>query len=211
MHKAIPFVIAAAALGCQLAYAQAQAPKGAVVVASEAGKVAMVGVVDVTATVVAINATSRVVTLKGEKGRTMDVVCGDEVKNFAQIRVGDQVKASYMESLTLDLKKTNAKTDATGTAAAVRAEPGAKPAGAVGREITVLADVVAVDQKNSTISLKGPAGNVVELKVKNQDHFKVVKVGDQVEAVYTQALAVAVTPAPKAEAKKPAAKAETKK
>ena len=92
---------------------------------------------------------------------------------------------------------------------APRRAPG--PRARSGREITVLADVVAVDPKKSTVSLKGPAGNVVELKVQNQDHFKVVKVGDQVEAVYTQALAVAVTPAPKAEAKKTAPKAETKK
>jgi hypothetical protein len=43
---------------------------------------------------------------------------------------------------------------------------------------------------------------VVELKVRNQDHFKVVKKGDQVQAVYSEALAIAVTPAPKPDAKK---------
>jgi hypothetical protein len=86
--------------------------------------------------------------------------------------------------------------------AAVRAAPGARPAGALGREITLRADVVDVDPKNSTISLKGPRGNVVDLKVQNPDHFKVVKKGDQVEVVYTEAVAVAVTPAPKADAKK---------
>jgi hypothetical protein len=41
--------------------------------------------------------------------------------------------------------------------------------------------------------------------VQNQDHFKVVKVGDQVEAVYTEALALAVSPAAKSAA--PAKKA----
>jgi len=61
--------------------------------------------------------------------------------------------------------------------------------------------VVAVDPKKSTITLKGPAGNVVDLKVRNPDHFKVVKKGDQVEAVYSEALAVTVTPVPKPEAK----------
>lgn len=202
MRKTIPFVIAATALGCQFAYAQPKAPQGAVVVASEPGKVAVVGVVEVTATVVGINALSRVVTLKGAQGRIVEIVCGDEVKNFAQIRIGDRVTVSYQEALTLELKKTRAPVDASGAAVAVRAAPGSRPAGAVGREITVLADVVAVDPKKSTISLKGPGGNVVVLKVQNKDHFKVVKKGDQVEAVYSQALAVAVTPAPKAAGKK---------
>ena len=84
----------------------------------------------------------------------------------------------------------------------MRAAPGSKPAAAAGREITVLADVVAVDPAKSIISLKGPRGNIVDLEVHNPDHFKVVKKGDQVEAVYTEALAVAVTPALKSESKK---------
>ncbi|HSQ02399.1 MAG TPA: hypothetical protein VLN59_00100, partial [Burkholderiales bacterium] len=67
--------------------------------------------------------------------------------------------------------------------------------------VTVLADVVAVDPKKSIISLRGPQGSIVDLKVRNQDHFKVVNVGDQVEAVYSEALAVAVTPAPKGASK----------
>jgi len=202
MHKAIPFIIAAIALGCPLAHAQPKAPQRSTVVASEPGKAVAVSVVEATATVVGINTATRTVTLKGADGRVVDVVCGDEVKNFAQISVGDNVKVSYQEALTLELKKTRAPLAASSTTSEVRAEPGARPAGAVGREITVLADVVAVDPKKSTISLKGPAGNVVELKVRNQDHFKVVKKGDQVEAVYSEALAVAVTPVPKPEAKK---------
>jgi len=35
----------------------------------------------------------------------------------------------------------------------------------------------------------------MDLKVRNPDHFKVVKKGDQVEATYSQAIAIAVTPA----------------
>jgi hypothetical protein len=42
----------------------------------------------------------------------------------------------------------------------------------------------------------------VDLKVQNQDHFKVVKQGDQVEVVYTEAVAVAVTPASQPAGKK---------
>ena len=207
MHKAIPFIVAAIALGCQAAYAQPKAPQAGAVVASEPGKAAAMAAVEINATVVAVNAATRTVTLKGPKGRTVDVVCGDEVKNFAQIKVGDDVKVAYLEAITMELKKTKAPLDASVAADAARAAPGARPAGAVAREVTILADVVGVDPKASTISLKGPQGNVVELKVKNQDHFKVVKKGDQVEVVYSQALAIAVTPAPK----KAAPKAEAKK
>lgn len=202
MSRTIPFIVAAMAFGFQLAYAQPKAPQGAVVVSSEPGKAAVVTVAEATATVVEINKSTRVVTLKDAHGHTLDVACGDEVKNFAQIHVGDDVKVSYKEALTLELKKTRAPLKASATVATVSAEPGSQPAGATGVEITVLADVVAVDPKKSIISLKGPAGNVIDLKVNNPDQFKVVKKGDQVEAVYSQAMAVAVTPVPKHEGKK---------
>ena len=117
--------------------------------------------------------------------QTFDVVAGDEVKNFDQIKVGDVVTAKYVEALTLELKKTTVKPDVKADAAAVAAAPGGKPGGAVGAQITAIATVVGIDQANSTISLKGPKGKVVALKVKNQDHFKVVKMGDQVEVKYT--------------------------
>jgi hypothetical protein len=202
MYKLISLVFVAAMMAALPVQAQQSPMKGGTVVASEPGKAAMVSVAEITATVVAIDKGSRTVTLKGPKGNSVDVVAGEQVKNFDQIRVGDQVNVRYEEALTLELKKTKAPLDAKGEVAGVRAAPGSRPAGAVGREITVLADVVAVDQKKSIISLKGPRGNVVDLKVRNQDHFKVVKKGDQVEAVYTEALAISVTPAPKAAAKK---------
>jgi len=202
MRKAILLVIAAFAFGPQAALGQKLSAEGAVVVASEPGKAAIVSMEEITATVVAIDKATRTVTLKGPQGRSVDVIAGDAVKNFDQIRVGDGVVARYQEALTLELKKAKAPGGATETAVLARAKLGERPAGVAGREITVLADVVAVDPKKSIISLKGPRGNIIDLKVRNPDHFKVVKVGDQVEAVYTEALAVAVTPAPKAAGKK---------
>jgi hypothetical protein len=74
------------------------------------------------------------------------------------------------------------------------------------RQVTVLADVIGVDPKKKTITLRGPKGNVVTLDVHNPDQFKVVKKGDQVEATYTEAVAVSVEPAPKPAAKAPAQK-----
>ena len=202
MNKFVHLILAAIVMAPHAAQAQKPPVQGGVVVASEPGKAAIVALAKITATVVAIDKASRTVTLKVPKGRTVDVVAGDAVRNFDQIRVGDNVVVEYQEALTLELKKAKAPGGVTETVTAGRAKPGEQPAAAVRREIVALASVVAVDPKKSTISLKGPRGNVVDLKVQNQDHFKVVKVGDQVEAVYTEALAVAVTPAAKSSGKK---------
>jgi len=202
MNKLVHLILAAIVMAPHAAQAQKPPVQGGVVVASEPGKAAVVALAKVTATVVAIDKASRTVTLKVPKGRTVDVIAGDSVRNFDQIRVGDNVVVEYQEALTLELKKAKAPLGTTETVTETRAKPGERPAGAVRREIVALANVVAVDPKKSIISLKGPRGNVVDLKVQNQDHFKVVKVGDQVEAVYTEALAVSVTPAAKSSGKK---------
>jgi Cu/Ag efflux protein CusF len=65
----------------------------------------------------------------------------------------------------------------------------------VGQQVSVTADVVAVDTKNQVVTLRGPQGHLVELKVRDPNQLKRVKIGDQVEAVYTEAVAVAVEPA----------------
>ena len=75
------------------------------------------------------------------------------------------------------------------------AKPGEAPAAVGAREITAIADVVAIDKKKSTITLKGPRGNSITLDVHNPEQFKVVKKGDQVDVTYTEALAVSVEPA----------------
>jgi hypothetical protein len=194
MRKSVFVVAMVLAASLQPALAQKPALKGEAVVASQPGKAAAVATVQATATVMAIDKATRTVTLKGPQ-RTVDVVAGDEVKNFDQIKVGDVVNVTYVEALTLELKKTRNKLDMKAETDAVRAAPGATPGGAVGRQITALCDVVAVDPKKSTITLKGPRGNVMDLNVRNPEHFKVVKKGDQVEVVYTEAVAMTLTPA----------------
>jgi hypothetical protein len=200
-----------AALACSAALpAAAQKPdiKGGAVVASEPGRAAAVRAIEISAQVVAINKGSRTLSLKGPQGNVVDVVAGDEVKNFAQIKVGDLVVVRAVQALSLELQKV--KSGASGISqqgAAVKAKPGARPAAAAGREITAIAQVMAVDPKASTITLKGPRGNEVMLDVQNPDHFKVVKVGDEVLVNYTEAVAISVEPGPK----KAAAKKDAKK
>jgi hypothetical protein len=198
MRRILILLAALASSAALPAAAQKPDVTGGTVIASEAGKAAAARAVRITALVVAVDQATRTVTLKGPKGNIVDVVAGDEVKNFAQINVGDFVVVSFVQSLSLELQKT--KSGASGISnreAAVTAKPGERPAAAAGREVTAIAKVTAVNKKAKTITLKGPRGNVVTLDVQNPDHFKVVKVGDEVKVVYTEAVAISVEPAAK--------------
>ena len=174
-----------------------QAPTGGTVVASEPGKAAAMDTVKLTAGVAAIDKATRTVTLKTAKGKKLDVVAGPEVKNFDQIKVGDQLVVQYAQALTLEVKKGGGVRESTQDAGSAQAKAGEKPAAAKAHQVTIVADVIAVDPKNMTITVKGPKGKVVDLRVNNPDHFKVVKKGDQIEAVYVEAVAISVEPAPK--------------
>jgi hypothetical protein len=173
---------------------------------SAPGKVGVAQTVEVSATITAIDKATRGITLKGPKGDEVKIVAGPEVKNFDQLKVGDVVKMKYLESLALELKKGGGlKVEKTEQAGAARAKPGEQPAGLVGRQVTVVGDVIKLDAATQTITVKGPE-RTVDLKARDPEQFKLIAVGDQIQATYTEALAVAVTPVAKADAKAPAKK-----
>lgn len=150
--------------------------------------------VKVTATVVAIDQAKRVVTLKGEDGAVSQFKVGPEVKNLAQVKVGDRVTSEYIRAVALELKKGDGIRGSTEQQRSAAAQPGQKPAGGVSTRTVITADVTNVDAKNGTVTLKGPKGNVVDLEVKDPAVLAQVKVGDQVQATITEAVMIAVTP-----------------
>jgi len=167
------------------------------VVATAPGKAVIAETVKATATITAIDKSTRDITMKGPQGNAMTVTAGPDVKNFDTLKVGDQVELQYLEALTLELKKGGGQVVARSDKAdAVGAKKGETPGGAVGRQVTVVADVVAVDPAKQVVTLKGPK-QTVDLRIPDPEQFKRIAKGDQVEAKYTQALAVSVQPAAK--------------
>ncbi len=197
MKSSFLLALTASAFAAAVLAQQPGAAGGAVVV-SEPGKAVVASAVELAARVVGIDKATRTLSLKGPEGDVVDIVASGEVRNFDQIKVGDSVVVRYLEALTLELRKTRAaQGDVVVKEEAAKARPGERPAAAGARQVSLIAEVVAVDPQKSTISLKGPKGRVVTLKVQNADQFKVVKQGDQVDVTYTEALALSVEPAAK--------------
>lgn len=190
--------LAVAAVLSHGAHAQAPAADAAVLAASAPGKAMIAETASVTATVVAIDRGARTAALKGPRGRIVDVTVSPDAKNFDKINVGDRVVVDYVQALSLELKKPGSVREMSTQAASAPAASGAIAGGAVARQVVILADVVSVDRKQSVVTLRGPKGNMVDLKVRDPGQLKLVKKGDQVEAVYTEAIALNVEPAPAA-------------
>jgi putative lipoic acid-binding regulatory protein len=193
MKQALVLSAALAAALSPTAFAQqSQAPAAVVAAASAPGAAGAVGVVKVTATVVALDAATRTATLKGSKGNVVDVVVPPEAKNFDQIRVGDLVTVEYVRALTLELKGPGAIREGTSQTSTAPAPASAVAGGAAAKQVVIMANVTAVNTKKSYVTLRGPKGNSVDVQVQDPAQLKRVKVGDQVEAVYTEAMAITV-------------------
>ena len=152
-------------------------------------------VLSVTGEITAVDVANRIVSIKGPKGNISDLRVDPAVRNLEQVKVGDRVSVRYLEALTLTLKKDGkALPSSTKASDAARAKEGERPGGVVAEQVTVTAEVTAVDAKTGIVTLKGPK-QVVDLHVQDPEQLKLIKVGDQIEAVYTQALAVSLEPA----------------
>ena len=158
--------------------------------------------VEAVATVEAIDLDKRIVTLKGPKGNVFDLKVGEKARNLPQVKVGDQVKVKYYESLAFEVKKPGAPSETSAVGGVARAKEGEKPAGVAANQVTVTATVEAIDKKTQHVTLKGPEGKTVEIKVKDPKNLKNVQKGDQVEFTYTEALAISVEPVKKKKEKK---------
>jgi hypothetical protein len=155
-------------------------------------------IVTETATVEAIDQDTRVVTLKGPKGKVFDIKAGENVRNLAQVKAGDLVYVEYYQSVAIDVFKAGQAPSGTQASVEVgRAEPGEKPGGMIENQVTVTAKVVAIGKKKESVTLKGPEGKTLVVKVKDPKNLKNVKVGDEVVITLTEALAISVEAAKK--------------
>ena len=194
MHKRI---LIAALITVATASFGVSAQSSGTVVDRQPGRVGVAQAVDVTATISALDAAKREITLKGPDGKETTMVAGPEVKNYGQLKVGDKVDIQYVEALVLELKKGGGLPVArTEKESMTTAKPGETPAAKGGRKVTVVGDVIALDAATQTVTLKGPQ-RTADLKVRDKKQFDLISKGDQIEATYTEALAVAVKPSAK--------------
>ena len=182
----IAVVIAAIAVG---AYFMLTKPKAPV-----AGVAAQEAALIYDGEVTKIDAATRTVTLKNQDGET-SIVAGPEVKNFAEIKVGDRFDVVYEMAIAVELVKVK-NPGAVGeqvSTSTVTAPQGDKPGMITTNTVTATANVEAIDAAKNIVSLKGPQGNIFKVKVQNPDLMKDIAVNDQVKVVYTEAIAAVVS------------------
>jgi hypothetical protein len=153
------------------------------------------GVASMSAVVESIDAKTREVTLKDAEGKVATIVCGPEVRNFDQIKVGDKVNMDYSQTVKLLVSPKVMAPARQDSMEVFRAKLGEKPAGVATATTQVTATVENIDYVKRTVVLKGPE-RTMEIQL-NADadapNFNKIKIGDTVYLEYTESLAISVT------------------
>ncbi|SOE93528.1 hypothetical protein SAMN05414139_06308 [Burkholderia sp. D7] len=150
------------------------------------------------AQIVGIDPVTRTLTLKGAKGRVMPVVIGKEVTNFDALKIGDRVDVQVRDSMLVRVVKASAKGDELRKR--VDTEVYAPASGSQGfgavHETEIVATVQSINNKNKTITLRGP-WRTETFDLSSEIAAYKLKPGDTIHAVLISATAVEVTPTAK--------------
>ncbi len=152
-----------------------------------------------TAKVIRINKATHTLSLEGEAGVRRELqVDPNQVKNFDNIKVGDLVVLRESQNLVLTLTKREKgeKPEASVVKETSTAPLGVKPSLDTDTTTQISAEVVKIDPVTQTVDLKGPQGNIVQLKAEDPKRLEGLKKGDLVSATYTKSLAISVEPMP---------------
>ncbi|MDW4549439.1 hypothetical protein R5H32_08755 [Defluviimonas sp. D31] len=144
----------------------------------------------------AVDAETRQVTITGEDGESTVFEAGDNVANFDQIEVGDQVTLEYAGGVALAMADPADDGAPEMVISEARAALGDKPGAATVEIVTFVVEVVSYDSENQMATVIFPEGDERTLPVDDRmvEFAKSRQPGDRVLVVVGQSVAVAVTP-----------------
>ncbi len=145
-----------------------------------------------TATIVALDPTSRVVTLKSMDGTIDRLRAGSQVRRFDELRVGDQVTFRYQRSLALRIERPGGGAAQTTSDVVTAHGTGERPGGTIATQITAAVHVEAVDAGAGSIEVRLPDGRIITSQVENANLLDGVHPGDDLVITYTEKLIVSV-------------------
>ena len=152
----------------------------------------MVETFTMTATVTAIDAIKRKVTLTTPDGKRTTFKAGPEVVNFNQIQIGDEVTATVTEEIVVFLRTDNVPPSASEVTVVALAPVGAKPGMLMADSIQITARITAIDSNKRKVTLLFSDGSTKTLKVRKTVDLTGVKPGDDVTMRLTEGIAIVV-------------------
>lgn len=145
--------------------------------------------------VTAIDLANRQVTVKGPHDKDVTLQLTEKAKALPNLKVGDNVDIYVTRAVAYVLNSevggAPKATEESGTIRATKDNP--NPGGEAFRQVRVTSQIKKIDLKKHEVSLLPPEGKLQVVKVENPDlqaRMKNLKVGQTVDAIYTEVLRV---------------------
>jgi hypothetical protein len=149
--------------------------------------------ITVTGKVKNIDHQKREISLEDQEGKMILMTVDASIKRLNEVKVGDIVSTDYYMSIAAELRPP--------TAAEVekpfvvvegqdRSPSGSLPSGIKGRTIKAVCTIEALDRPAESVTLKGPQGNFLVVRVLDPSRLTQGRIGDTVVVTYTEALAI---------------------
>ena len=150
----------------------------------------------VEAPVTAIDKDTREVTIERENGAQIVIQCGEEVRNFDQIEVGQNVTCRYLEALSVRLMDADEPSiEPVAEVAASRAEPGEQPGVGMAAGLVWDVTVESVDLEQHLVVFTDPVGEMRAVRAQRDEgkaFIKGLKPGDRVELMLRESIVLTV-------------------
>ena len=153
-----------------------------------------------TFTVEGVEPARRGITLKGPDGKSESYVVGPEVRRYSEIHAGDSLVVQYFVGMVAEFREPTADEAAEPIKfidAIVRDPADGPPAGAIYRTVRVVTTVGDVNLSNNTMTLKGPRGVTLTVKVEEAAALTGTRHGRPIIATFGERLVLSIEPAPK--------------
>ncbi|AGW88863.1 MULTISPECIES: hypothetical protein [Cupriavidus] len=145
--------------------------------------------------IIDIDPDSKAVLVQGPRGNVVELIAGDEARNFGQVRKGDIVTVARGAAVVASLEPIDSK--ATALAEQVertsRAAEGGKPG--IMREVTttVTAEITKIDPAKKLITFRGPRETLRTVKIEDPAiDLNKIKRGQMAKVVYREVVAITV-------------------
>jgi hypothetical protein len=150
-----------------------------------------VGAVTKTWKVTTVDPANRTVTLTNEAGASNTYEAGDRVRNLDQIKAGDEIKATLLESVAVAIRKSSAPADAAADRTTVAVAPkGAEPGAIMAKTKEITGKITSVDTTARTVTIEGPMGGTTTIDAGPDVKLDQFQTGDNVTLRVTVGLAV---------------------
>ena len=155
--------------------------------------------VEAIAVIEAVDPQRREVLIRGTGGNLFALLA-DPAVDLQRLRPGDRIVVRYVEALAVSLAEPGQDADVSVTEQSdiVRSVPeGSSPAGRVDNQMRTTVTIDAIDHPTHIVSFTGSGNTTHTVAVRDpaaQRFVDTLKVGDRIDLVYTQSLAVAIDP-----------------